>query len=83
MGWPMGWLAEASRSDVCLVAWCSLTVGGAIAFFDGHPVLAQPIALRSPGARRLRRTPKMGDTTANEGRCEKEPAEVLGASRLC
>ena len=59
------------------------SAGRAIAFLDGHPVLAQPIALPGRGARRLRTAPDMGDTTTNEGRCEKQPAEVLGASGLC
>jgi hypothetical protein len=79
MGWPDG----ASRPGVCLVARCSLTAGRVIAFLDGYPVLAEPIALPGRGARRLRTAPDMGDTTTNEGRCEKQPAEVLGASGLC
>ena len=59
------------------------SAGRAIAFLDGHPVLAEPIALPGRGARRLRTSPKTEDTTTNEGRCEKQPAEVLGASGLC
>ncbi len=47
------------------------------------PVSAEPIALRGCGARRLYVTPKMGDTTVDEGHCEEQPAEVLGASGLC
>ena len=59
------------------------SAGRAIAFLDGHPVPAERIALRGRGARRLYITPKMGDTTVDEGHCEEQPAEVLGASGLC
>ena len=50
---------------------------------SGTPVPAEPIALRGRGARRLRMTPKMGDTAVDEGHCEEQSAEVLGASGLC
>ena len=79
----MGWHDGASRPRVCLVARCNLTAGRVIAFLDGYPVLAQPIALPGHGARRLRTAPNMGGATTNEGRCEKRPAEVLGAYGLC
>jgi|GEM_PF-2699862 hypothetical protein len=79
----MGWHDGVSRPGVCLVARCSLTAGRAIAFLDGYSVLAEPIALPCRGARRLRTAPNMGDTTTNEGRSDKKPAEVLGASGLC
>jgi hypothetical protein len=79
MGWPDG----ASRPGVCLVARRSFTAGRVIAFLDGYPVLAEPIALPGHGARRLRTAPNMGGATTNEGRCEKRPAEVLGAYGLC
>jgi hypothetical protein len=79
----MGWHDGVSRPGVCLVARCSLTAGRAIAFLDGHPVPAERIALRGRGARRLRTAPNMGGATTNEGRSDKKPAEVLGASGLC
>jgi hypothetical protein len=58
-------------------------LAGRLLFSVAKPMSAEPIALRDCGARGLRMAPKMGDTTADEGHCEEQPAEVLGASGLC
>jgi len=58
-------------------------LAGRLLFSLAKPVSAEPIALRGRGARRLRMAPKMGDTTVDEGHCEKQPTQVPGASGLC
>jgi putative transposase len=45
-------------------------------------VPTERLALHGHGACLLG-APKMGDAIANEGRCEEQPAEVLGASGVC
>ena len=81
MGWPMGWLAGLLFL-IALSPGSALRLAGRLLFCVAKLVSTERLALHGRGAC-LPAAPKMGDTIADEGNREEQPAEVLGAPGVC